>query len=1008
MTNSRKKSKPRPAGAASAPLAQPATISASTPAASPSIRDPKKRKGRRYAKKSKKPLLTPPTSSPSHPAPSSTPDRAALIAKRKASLSSLSQPPTPTRPSSSWRRVDLDPELLSRTDQRSELGGLLTLEEIDGSVFTRRMATYDPTQHYGADEKDEEGVEQPPASKRRKTAAQRRVTRIELVPALEMKAVEDDEGEEAEAEDDVEDADDDGDEDKEADVEDVDGAIYEDEGDAALETNEGDEAEEGAEGGSDEDEGVEFSLDDLSDTEADADTKAATAEAQRILSQLHSSTSSASPASPPTSPPAPPAPSKKTTAATSLRAPPPAGPPPPSAWDVFQLHPLLLHALHSLGFQQPTPVQSAVLGPAIHHWKDVIAAAATGSGKSLAFGLPILHHLLSTPAPAPSPSPSPSSPPPCPPALILTPTRELALQIQSHLLSAARYTTLRVIAITGGLSQQKQLRQLAEHPGVVVATPGRLWELMGEGAVGGWEALRWLVLDEADRMVERGHFREVEQVMAAIDRRRAQVAADGGRVQKLQRFFFSATLTLGEEDRGDMRREKKGKRRRETGEGEGMVEQLAGLCRMAGQPLVVDLTSDERVVRQLTEFALPCLQAEKDHHVYGLVLQHPGQKLIVFVNAISCVRRLASLLTFLALPAYPLHAEMQQRQRLRNLDRFKAEAGAILIATDVAARGLDIPAVPLVVHYQLPGSVEVYIHRCGRVARGGREGRSVAMIAEGDVKTWRKVNSVIRGGEDVSKWPLDERLMAVSRERMAVVRKLDAVLNREKQGKAKAEWFERKAAEMEMEVDDEVKEALRKGKGEEEEGRGRGVEEEVRRLRRELEALMRKKVDGGKRPHANFFTLNVAQQLLATEAKQLQGETKKTVPATTTKTVQATAAGQPKVKVDKQVKAAARTEGGKGKPAAKATGAKVRAVGPSVVKEEMKEAAAETFDVQRMEETKDVEAEPAEVARVAPTGEAVQDAGKKLGMRAKKNQRKQRQKLNAAAAAVGGASSKLQ
>ena len=1003
----------------------------STAAALP-VRDAKKRKGRRYAKKAKKAPSSQPATSTTSPSPgaaalstTATSKVATPSAKRKQSVQAA--------PTSSWRRVEVNPELLSHTAEQAggELSGLLLLEEISGAAFQQHTAKYNPNKRYGADDEADKPTSSISSSssrpsKRRRTEGQRREQHLRLVPQLDSTTSEQadtvERKQQLEAEkDEVNDGADDEEEDSEA----------QDEDEAAVKAEE-----------EDDDDGVAFDPEDLS-ADADDDAAAATAEAQRILSQVRAAVPE------PDSPPdtaeeedEQPDGEEEEQDAAVVHPPssPPTHPPPPSAWDEFGLHPTLLHALHALHFLTPTPIQSACLPTALHQWKDIVAAAPTGCGKTLAFGLPILHHLLSSPTSSPSPSPSSLlASPPCPAALILTPTRELALQVTAHLSAVTPFTPLRLCTLTGGLSPHKQSRLLSSHPHIVVATPGRLWEMITGGEVGGWESLRWLVMDEADRLMEKGHYGEVQQVLDVIERRRTQVQKEGGRVEKLQRFFFSATLTLSGEGREDMRR-KGGKRKRKRGEGDeeedggGMVAHLVSLCRMSGKPHVVDLTASTRVVATLTEWTLPCVVEDKDFHVYALALQHVGCKVIVFVNAISCLRRLASLLALLALPCYPLHAEMQQRQRLRNLDRFKATPGSILIATDVAARGLDIPAVPLVVHYQLPGSAEVYIHRCGRVARSGRVGVSVAMIGEGDVKGWRRVNAVVRpGGEEVGKWVVDDRVMGVSRERMVVARKLDRVLSKGRQERSKAEWFERKAEEMEMEVDDDVKELLGKGgKGKAKGGRGgedgdggERDEAEVKRMKQELAVLLQKKVEDS-RVHARFFTLNVAEQLARQEANarkheatSAKGKKLQAPPAGRGAQVKEQETKQPDVPAVESKAAETGVErGAKGKGRSGVQQLTVATAGVAgsaaqkrervKVEEEMKGELEEIYTV-------DGEAEAAELARDAVMRDAVDETaagagasssagavggegGKKLGTRAKKNLRKKQQKMKGAEA----------
>ena len=572
----------------------------------------------------------------------------------------------------------------------------------------------------------------------------------------------------------------------------------------------------------------------------------------------------------------------------------------------------------------------------------------------------------------------------------------------THLQSVARFTSIRIVSIVGGLSAQKQERQLSQHPQVIVATPGRLHELMQSGqhdALRRWETLRFLVLDEADRMVAQGHYAELGSILDALQRRRVRVREEeGGRVEKLQHFFFSATLTLGELGR---ERIGKGRQRQPKREADGaagsdsraeeqsaMVSHLVSLCGLSARPHVVDLTRRQRVVLSLQEHSLPCATEDKDFCLYALLLQHqPPAKAIVFVNAISCLRRLSSLLSLLHLPVFPLHAEMQQRQRLKNLDRFTSapsSSPALLISTDVAARGLDIPAVPLIVHYQLPLSAEVYIHRCGRTARAGREGVSVAMVAEGDVKAWRRVQTVIRGGEEAPRWELDSRLLDASRARLLVARKLDRIVNRQRQAASKADWFQKKAQELDIELDDDVTDSRgrgglgkrRGGQQEEAEGAlGRREQEEVQRLQRELDSLLSKPVQDERR-HARFFTLNVVEEMQKREEAEQQRR-------------QQAEREEERLRKQKQ----------KQRPAATATKAAVlqpsqqakvknRAV-KAQEQQEVKEAALEQSRAgelaSRMEEEKVKEEEP-----VAGAGGA--SDGQPLGKRAKKNRRKQRQK----------------
>uniref|UniRef100_A0A1I8ISD1 ATP-dependent RNA helicase n=3 Tax=Macrostomum lignano TaxID=282301 RepID=A0A1I8ISD1_9PLAT len=288
--------------------------------------------------------------------------------------------------------------------------------------------------------------------------------------------------------------------------------------------------------------------------------------------------------------------------------------------------------------------------------------------------------------------------------LVLTPTRELAKQVAAHLQRVAVHTGVTVAAVLGGLSAQRQERLLAGRPDIVVGTPGRLWDLIQSGQPhlsGGLASLPMLVLDEADRLAEPGHFAEMR---ALLERINANANDDDSKATSAERppcrrqtLLFSATLTFVHRppERPDQRRSKL-KRMRQLGPDD-RAAALAELVGMSGKPKLVDTT---RRVGGLTEFRLDCEAKDKDLYLWWLLRSRRGRTL-VFCASKDTVRRLHRLLTLLRCPnCRPLHSDMQQRQRLKSLDRFSANPDSVLLATDVAARGLDIPGVEHVVHYQ--------------------------------------------------------------------------------------------------------------------------------------------------------------------------------------------------------------------------------------------------------------------------------------------------------------------
>lgn len=490
-------------------------------------------------------------------------------------------------------------------------------------------------------------------------------------------------------------------------------------------------------------------------------------------------------------------------------------------WEELGLHPTLCKGLGKLGFVQPTPIQLACLPVAIVKWKDIIGAAQTGSGKTLAFGLPILHRLLTlhdslnklreeSGKSLVKLSKMPLT------ALIITPTRELALQIVSHLTAVTKSTPVNVIGLVGGMSEHKQGRLLNSSPQIIVATPGRLWELIMQHAFEvlsgpSLAKLRFLVLDEADRMIAGGHFPELDKIIAFIQKHRnREVTIDddsdlsteddaklSSKAQKRQVFLFSATLSLSAEGREDASKKRKYK------SNNNLIDTLAERIGIDSAPAIIDLSVPGKTVSTLTEQYVECLTEDKDSYIYSFLQSNVGKSL-VFVNSISCLRRLVAILTILKVRVYGLHAEMQQRQRLKNLDRFKAEDNAIIVCTDVAARGLDIPSVPYVLHYQLPRSSETYIHRIGRTARAGKDGMSVALIGESaaDQANWTRINKLLASSSrQLTRYELPAKLLKKIKERLSVAGEIDTEMSTFNKRTNKIDWFSKQALAMDMIVD---------------------------------------------------------------------------------------------------------------------------------------------------------------------------------------------------------------
>lgn len=321
-------------------------------------------------------------------------------------------------------------------------------------------------------------------------------------------------------------------------------------------------------------------------------------------------------------------------------------------------------------------------------------------------------------------------------ALILTPTRELAVQVRDHLVAAAKYTGIKVCAIFGGLAAVKQERVLSKCPEIVVATPGRLWELLGDGNehLNKIDNINFLVIDETDRMIEKGHFEELQKILDRLN-------MDPVKKSQRQHFIFSATLTLVHDlpeylQVKNMTRKRKLQKQTAEEKAQSLIDYFG-----ISQPKIIDITPRQTTggtAERLTECRITCSFEHKDFYLYYFLQRHPGRT-IVFCNSIESVRRLTQLFTILNCEPRALHAKMAQRQRLKNLEKFSKNPTGLLVATDVAARGLDIPNVDHVIHYQVPRTSENYIHRSGRTARGQNEGIAVLMMEPGEIREYMKL-----------------------------------------------------------------------------------------------------------------------------------------------------------------------------------------------------------------------------------------------------------------------------
>nr|CAI6397855.1 BFH_HP1_G0003210.mRNA.1.CDS.1 [Saccharomyces cerevisiae] len=401
----------------------------------------------------------------------------------------------------------------------------------------------------------------------------------------------------------------------------------------------------------------------------------------------------------------------------------------------------ILQSLQNLNFLRPTEIQKKSI-PVIMQGVDVMGKASTGSGKTLAYGIPIVEKLIS----------NFSQKNKKPISLIFTPTRELAHQVTDHLkkicepvLAKSQYS---ILSLTGGLSIQKQQRLLKyDNSGqIVIATPGRFLELLEKDntLVKRFSKVDTLILDEADRLLQDGHFDEFEKIIKdlLVERRKNRENSEGS--SKIwQTLIFSATFSIDLFDKLSSSRQVKDRRfKNNEDELNAVIQHLMSKIHFNSKPVIIDTNPESKVSSQIKESLIECPPLERDLYCYYFLTMFPGTTLI-FCNAIDSVKKLTVYLNNLGIPAFQIHSSMTQKNRLKSLERFKQQSAkqktinhsnpdsvqlsTVLIASDVAARGLDIPGVQHVIHYHLPRSTDIYIHRSGRTARAGSEGVS-AMI----------------------------------------------------------------------------------------------------------------------------------------------------------------------------------------------------------------------------------------------------------------------------------------
>ncbi|OLL24570.1 ATP-dependent rRNA helicase rrp3, partial [Neolecta irregularis DAH-3] len=422
--------------------------------------------------------------------------------------------------------------------------------------------------------------------------------------------------------------------------------------------------------------------------------------------------------------------------------------PDPASFSSLNVIKELCDACDSLKYTRPTPIQCQAIPWALQG-RDIIGIAHTGSGKTAAFALPIIQALWQNPAPLF--------------ACVLAPTRELAFQIALQFEALGAQIGLKVAVVVGGMDMMSQSLALMKRPHIIVCTPGRLQDHLENTKGFSLRSLKYLVLDEADRLLDMDFGPIIDKILKIIPRDR-------------HTYLFSATMTS-------------------------KVDKLQRAS--LSNPVRVAVSTKYSTVDTLLQSYIFFPFKHKDTYLVYILNELAGHSLIIFTRTCNDCQRIAIMLRHLGFAAVPLNGQMTQSTRLGALNKFKSGSRQILVATDVAARGLDIPLVDYVINFDIPTDSKAYIHRVGRTARAGRAGKSLSLVTQYDLELFLRIESAT--GKKMAEYEIDKEAVLLLSERVgeaqrqAVLDMKELHLKRDKGGK-----YSKKRRRDEMDREEEV------------------------------------------------------------------------------------------------------------------------------------------------------------------------------------------------------------